>query len=171
MIIPSQLFKIPKKILFLQLPFCEANEKRSKSFLNKFYNFTNERFKLIIRWKTHNLKSLFSLKDKDLHPACKVYKGICSCESTYVSETKRNVEVRYLEHNHPTGKSKPSKYLHQNISHVFTWLAIRSAPKSDRTRKNLEAFYIALMRSNLNEQCNSTVLTLLEMILPSSIFQ
>ena len=52
MIIPSQLFKIPKKILFLQLPFCEANEKRSKSFLNKFYNFTNNRFKLIIRWKT-----------------------------------------------------------------------------------------------------------------------
>ena len=88
MIIPSQLFKIPKKILFLQLPFCEANEKRSKSFLNKFYKFTNERFKLIIRWKTHNLKSLFSLKDKDLLPACKVYKGICSCESTYVSETK-----------------------------------------------------------------------------------
>ena len=49
MIIPSQLFKIPKKILFLQLPFCEANEKKSKSFLNKFYNFANEKFKLIIR--------------------------------------------------------------------------------------------------------------------------
>ena len=49
MIIPSQLFKIPKKILFLQLPFCEANEKRSKSFLNKFYNFANEKFKLTIR--------------------------------------------------------------------------------------------------------------------------
>ena len=98
MTIPPQLFEIPKKMLFLQVPFGEANEKRSKIFLNKFYNFTNEKFKLIIRWKTRNLKFLFSLKDKDLHPACKIYKGICSCESTYVGETKRNVEVRYLEH-------------------------------------------------------------------------
>ena len=44
-----QLFEIPKKILFLQVPFCEANEKSSKSFLNKFYNFTNEKLKLIFR--------------------------------------------------------------------------------------------------------------------------
>ena len=160
MIIPPQLFEIPKKILFLQVPFCEANEKRSKNFLNKFYNFTNEKFKLIIRWKTRNLKSLFPLKDKDLHPACKIYKGICSCESTYVGETKRNVEVRYSEHNHPSGKSEPSKHLYQNINHVFTWSVICSAPKIDRTRKNLEAFYIALMRPNLNEQCDSNVLTL-----------
>ena len=32
MIIPSQLFEIPKKNLFLQAPFCGANEKRTKSF-------------------------------------------------------------------------------------------------------------------------------------------
>ena len=30
-IIPPQLFEIPKKILFLQVPFCEANGKRSKN--------------------------------------------------------------------------------------------------------------------------------------------
>ena len=160
MIIPPQFFEIPMKILFLHLPFCEANKKRWKSFLNRFYNFTNEKFKLVIRWKTWNLKSLLPIKDKDVHPACKIYKVICSCESTYVSETKRNVEVRYLEHNHPSGKSEPSKHLHQNINHVFTWSVICSAPKSDRTRKNLEAFYIALMRPNVNEQCNSNVLTL-----------
>ena len=110
MIIPPQLSEIPKKILFLQVPFYEANEKRSKNFLNKFYNFTNEKFKLIIRWKTRNLKSLFPLKDKDLYPACKIYKGICSCESTHVDETNWNVGVRYSEHNHPSGKSEPSKH-------------------------------------------------------------
>ena len=43
MIIPPKLFEIRKKILFLQVPFCEANEKRSKNFLNKFYKFTNEK--------------------------------------------------------------------------------------------------------------------------------
>ena len=49
MIIPPQLFEIPSKILFLPASFCEANEKRSKTFLNKFYIFTNEKFKLLIR--------------------------------------------------------------------------------------------------------------------------
>ena len=115
-------------------------KKDQKAFLNKFYDFTYEKVKLIIRWKIRNLKSLFSLKDKDLHHACKIYKWICSCESTYVSETKLNVEVRYSEHNHPSGKSKPSKHLHQNINHVFTWSVICSAPKSDRTRKILKRF-------------------------------
>ena len=115
---------------------------------------------MIIRRKTRNLKSLFPLKDEDLHPACKVFKGICSCESTYVGQTKRNVEVRYLEHNHPSGKYEQSKHLHQNNNHVFTWSVICSTPKSDRKRKNLETFYIALLRPNLNEQCDSNVLTL-----------
>ena len=49
MIIPPQLFEIPKKMLFLQVPFCEANKKRSKSFVNNISNFTNEKFKLIIK--------------------------------------------------------------------------------------------------------------------------
>ena len=40
MIIPPQLFEIPKKNLFLEVLFYEANQKRSKNFLNKFYNFT-----------------------------------------------------------------------------------------------------------------------------------
>ena len=105
-------------MLSLQVPFCEANEKRSKSFLNTFYNFTNEKSKLIIRLKTPNLKSLFPLKDKDLHLACMIYKGICSCESTYVGESKRNVEVRYSENNHPSGKSEPSKHLHHVLPYV-----------------------------------------------------
>ena len=85
---------------------------------------------------------------------------ICSFKSTYVGDTKRNMEIRYLEHNYPSGKSEPSKHLHQNINHVFSWSVICSAPKSDRTRKKLEAFYIALMRPNLNEKCDSNDLTL-----------
>ena len=129
MIIPPHCFEILKKILFLQVSFCEANEERSKNILNEFCNFTNEKFKLIIRWKTRNLKS----SNKNLHPTCKIYEGICSCESTYVGETKRNLEVRYSEHNHPSGKYEPSKQLYQNINHVFTCSVICSASKIDRT--------------------------------------
>ena len=76
---------------------------------------------------------------------------ICSCDSTYAGETKRNVEVRYSEQNHPSGKSETSKHLYQNIKHLFSWSVICSAPKSDETRKTFKAFYIALVRPNLNE--------------------
>ena len=113
MIISPELFEIPKKSFFLTiLPFCEANERRSKSFLNKFYSYTNEKLKLIIRWETINLKSLFSLKDKDLYPACKINTGICSCESTYIGEQSVEVDVRYSELNHSSEKSEPSKHLY-----------------------------------------------------------
>ena len=58
-------------------------EKDQKTL--QFYNFSNEKFKFIIRWITGNLKSLFPLKDKDLYPAYKIYKRICSWESTPMS--------------------------------------------------------------------------------------
>ena len=56
MIIPSQLFEIPKKISFLQVPFREANEKRSKKFLNKFYNFTKNFMKNLIDYQMEDPK-------------------------------------------------------------------------------------------------------------------
>ena len=53
---------------------------------------------------------------------------------------------------------------HQNIYIRISTICLPgpcvSAPKIDRTRENLEAFYIALIRPNLNEQCDSNVLTL-----------
>ena len=43
---------------------------------------------------------------------------------------------------------------------MSTWSVICSVPKIDRTRKNFQTSYIALMRPNLNEQCESNVLNL-----------
>ena len=88
-----------------------------------------------------------------------MYKDICSCESTYVGESKHNAGVRFLEHNHPSGKPEPSKHLNQNTNHMFNWPVICSALKID-AKRSLEPFFIAPMQPNLNEQCNSNVLTL-----------
>lgn len=41
---------------------------------------------------------------------------------------------------------------------MFTLSVTCSASKIERTWKNVEAFYKALMRTNLNEQCGSKVL-------------
>ena len=83
---------------------------------------------------------------------CVIYKGNCSCGSRYIGETKRNAEVRWNEHNNPTKSSEPSKHLRSNINHYFTWAVISNAPKNAKTRKNLEASYIALWKPDLNEQ-------------------
>ena len=45
-----------------------------------FYEFTDDRFDVRVKWLTKKVKNLFRVKDKSLHPACKVYEDVvCSC--------------------------------------------------------------------------------------------
>ena len=48
-----------------------------------------------------------------------------------------------------------SKHLFLNTGHSFNWSVLLSAPKNNRTRKILESFFIAKMKSSLNEQFES----------------
>ena len=98
------------------------------------------------------MQHLFPLKEENNYKLCIIYKGDCSCDSRYIGETKRNAEVRWNKHNNPTKSSEPSKHLRSNINHCFTWAVISNAPKNAKTRKNLEASYIALWKPDLNEQ-------------------
>ena len=106
---------------------------------------------MVKTWKTRNIRSLFPLKDKNDYKSRVIYKGDCSCGSRYIGETRRNVEVKWNEHNNPTKSSEPSTHLRSNISHCFKWAVISNAPKIVKTRKNLEASYIALWKPSLNE--------------------
>ena len=106
------------------------------------------------------MKSLFPLKDRNLHPSCKIYKGVYSCGEIYIGETIRNVEERWSEHNSADNKSEPAKHLADNKEHSFLWSILLAAPKDGRTRKNLEAFFIAKLKPSLNRQEESNMLTL-----------
>ena len=160
MIIPENLFQLPKKFVSVNIPFCQQNESLSKKFLEKFHKFTNDKFTLLIKWQTKKVRNLFRVKSKNLHPSCKIYFGECSCGETYVGETVRNVEVRWAEHNSSKGKSEPSKHLQINNDHAFVWRIISSAPKNSRERKNLEASIIAIKRPSLNNQIETKTLQL-----------
>ena len=59
--IPPSLFEITKPFLFVEIPYCELNEIKSKHFLKKFHKFTNNSFRIVITWKTRNIRSLFLL--------------------------------------------------------------------------------------------------------------
>ena len=106
------------------------------------------------------MRSLFPLKDKNLHPSCKIYEGECSCGELYIGETIRNVEIRWAEHQNIKGSSEPAKHLKENTTHSFTWHILSSAPKNNRLRKNLEALFIAVKRPSLNEQIEFNTLNL-----------
>ena len=135
-------------------------EIASKRFIKKFHQFTGDRYDIAVKWLTKKVKSLFPLKDRNLHPSCKIYKGVCSCGEIYIGETIRNVEERWSEHNSADNKSEPAKHLASNKEHFFLWNILLDAPKDGRTRKNLEAFFIAKLKPSLNRQEDSNMLTL-----------
>ena len=74
-IIPENLFndKVEKPNFRIRLPFCHRNE--SCHFLKKVYSFIRDSFSISIVWNTRKIRSLFPLKDKNLHPCCVVYNG------------------------------------------------------------------------------------------------
>ena len=100
------------------------------------------------------------MKDKNKHLSCRIYKGSCSCGEVYVGETKRNVSTRWNEHEHPHGNSEPAKHLSNNPDHQFAWTVLSAAPSDNRTRKNLEASFIAVLKPSLNEQVHQNILNL-----------
>ena len=103
----------------------------------KFHKFTNNSFRMVITWKTRNIRSLFPLKDKNNYKSCVIYKGDCSCGSRCIGETKLNAEVRWNQHNNPTKSSEPSKHLQSNISHYFTiFQMLQKMLRPGRTQKH-----------------------------------
>ena len=93
------------------------------------------------------------LKDKNPYPACLIYKGTCSCGEEYIGETKRNALDRWSEHeNSEKGTSEPAKHLRRNKGHKFKWTILSNAPKGERNRENLEAYFIILQKPSMNNQ-------------------
>ena len=154
------MFLAKKPFLLLKIPYREQNEIASKRFLKKFHQFTGDKYDIAVKWLTKKVKSLFPLKDRNLHPSCKIYKGACSCGEIYIGETIRNVEERWSEHNSAGNKSEPAKHLPDSEEHSFLWVILLSAPKNGRTRKNLEVLFIAKLKPSLNRQEDSNMLTL-----------
>ena len=87
-IIPTYLLEEPKPWTTVEFPFCELNEKRISTFRKKFNYFTNDTYDLNVVWKTKKVRALFDLKNKNLHPSCKIYYGLCSLGEDYLEKPK-----------------------------------------------------------------------------------
>ena len=156
------MFEIAKPFMFVEIPYFELIQIKSKNFLKKFHKFFNNSFRMVITRKTRNIPSLFPLKDKNDYKSFVIYKGDCSCGSRYIGETKRNGEVKWNEHKNPTKSSEPSKHLWSNINRYFTWVVIPNASQNANSANNLEALYIAIWNPQINEQKDFERLVLFE---------
>ena len=151
-IVPSWLFE-DRQVLTVNLPFCPKNEEVSKTFIRKLEEFTHGKFMFKIIWNTRTIRSLFPLKDRVEHRSCLIYEGICSCGDKYTGETNRISEIRWKEHETPSAEgSDPSRHLHTNPTHSFTWRVVTQAPRKYLRRKILESYFIAKYKPKLNIQ-------------------
>ena len=55
-IIPISLFEIAKPLKFVEIPYCELNEIKSRYLLKKFHKFINNSFRMVITWKARNIR-------------------------------------------------------------------------------------------------------------------
>ena len=79
LIIPYNFFPDEKQpTILIEMPFCNKNEEAVKLFLTQFNKFTCEKFDIRVIWKTKKLRQLFTLKERNSYPSCKIYEGICS---------------------------------------------------------------------------------------------
>ena len=77
---------------------------------------TNNSHKIKIKWITNKVKRFFKLKSRNAHPACAIYDGVCICEQTYIGETRRNVELRWEEHENTSKCSETANDLQEPSS-------------------------------------------------------
>ena len=164
MLIPPELLQEKKPTVMIKLPFCFRNEKVSKTFISKLYDYAQNKFDFRIKWVTKKVKSLFQLKDGNRYPSCVIYKGVCSCGDGYVGETSRNFTTRWGEHEDIKHDSEPAKHLYENIDHKFTWSIISTAPKLFKNRKFFGARFTAFLKPKLNNKIKSKTLSLLETV-------
>ena len=150
----------PKPTLRVRISYCRKNENLAWTFLNKLKYFIGESYNVFLIWNTTKIRALFPLKDKNVHPHCLIYEGICSCGVKYIGETDRCLHLRTAEHEDKRKASEPAKHLKLNVDHSFSWKILAHAPKECHKRKILEAFFISKFQPCLNDQVRSHKLNL-----------
>ena len=98
---PTHLFDDRQEV-YINLPYCQANEKQSREFLRSLQAFTRGQCKLQILRKTKKAKSLFYNKDKSTHPSQVIYRWTSNCRVSYISETSHNLQECISKHEDTT---------------------------------------------------------------------
>ena len=109
--------KIVNHLYWLKYRIVKKAKMLPKIFLKKFEVFTNQSYRIAIKWITKKVKYLFKVKSKN--PTCVISRGKCSFGEEYIGETERNEQKRWSEHNNPTQKTNPWRHSSNNIGYLL----------------------------------------------------
>ena len=104
------------------------------------------------------------------HYSCVIYEGNCLCGENYVSESLKNIVLRWAEHevaNKQPGQAEHFKYF---TDHQFEWNVVTRAPEYMRKRNILGAFLIKSISLSLNEQLDTELVLFRNVVTLSYIF-
>ena len=156
-------------VVTLCLPYMGGN---GENILNKmrrtFKQLLKNKVELQIVYTGKKLGEIFTVKDKteNRHQHNVVYYAECpnkKCNSRYIGETKRRLEVRTVDHNK---RDKKSHLLQHSVNsrHKRVWIddfkIIGSGYKSDFKRRISEALFIRKFNPDLNKQKDAYRLSL-----------
>ena len=122
------MLTVPKKQLYLVLPYMEKMSALVKSGLSRALHKRLHFYNVRIVFKTSNrLRNYFSFKDVVPEPlrSCQIYNFTCgSCNASYTGKTFRNMKVRVSEHQGVSPRT--GKHLKGTLStsvrdHMLDW--------------------------------------------------
>ena len=88
------------KRIFMKLPYIKEMNGHIPKEINGFLKKLDFKVTFILINETFNLKRLFTFKERQnkLHRSSVVYRITCSCKSTYIGQTSRNLITRLKNH-------------------------------------------------------------------------
>lgn len=124
-ILPQSLFDEDKTFILMNVQYCEKT-KINLGIIKKLHHFPNEKYLILIKLITKKVKSMFPLNDKNIHPVCKIYHGLCFCKENHTGKQKRNITNRLRKHNNlSTYYSGPAKLFTRNIQQSYNWTIVK----------------------------------------------
>ena len=143
-----------KPFVLVRIPYCDKNEKISRTFLEKIRDLTQGKCSFNIIWQSRKIKTLFKIKDPVKHKANVIYKAtsVKDPSITYIGETAQIAEQRWKQHEDPRHDSAPSKHLQEHPEDRFIWEILTTSSSNWIKRKIHEALFIAKQKPVLNIQ-------------------
>ena len=120
---------------------------------------------IIVIWQSRQIKSLFTLKDRNNRRSHMFYKGDCSYGDRHIGETMRNVRVQIVEQSNTCSDSghdpKRSCHLCANPLHSFSCtaqsfcMAKRNPSRQSSFNKHIQCYMAKLLKSGI-ANCKNT---------------
>ena len=145
------------KRIFIKLPYIKEMNGHIPKEINGFLKKLDFKVTFNLINETFNLKRLFTFKERQnkLHSSRVVYRITCSCKSTHIGQTSRNLITRLKNHD-PNSPNRQdidvSKHLTDNPDHKIDFDKIEIMAQTNHWRQLLitETSLIQKHNPNLN---------------------